>query len=573
MEPAPVHAETNNPLVTSAGKDLANGRFDRVLTRFAPEPNAFIHLGSAISCAMTFGLAEELGGSYNLRFDDTNPESAKEEYADSIKADLRWLGYDWASECYASDYFERLFEWAKALICNGKAYVCDLGETEMSKLRGTGSFDSNGNRLTPPGVDSPYRARSVDENLGLFQRMKNGEFADGSRTLRAKIDMSHDNLLMRDPVMYRVKHTRHHRTGDAWCIYPTYDWAHGQSDSIEGITHSICGLEFRSHRPLYDWFLDQLGVHHPRQMEYTRINLTYTVTGKRYLKRLVSDAIVDGWDDPRLPTLSALRRRGFPPEVIRSFCEGLSISDRKITSTIDIELFEHVARAHLNKIARRYMAVLRPLKVVLENYSDDLEEKLVAVNNPEDPESGTRDVPFSREIFIDRDDFMEYPVKKFYRLAPGREVRLRYAYFITCTRVIKDNGGRITELRCTYDPDTRGGDAPDGRKVKSTLHWVSARRACRIEARIYDRLFRQPEPLKNKADDRWMESVNRDSVEVVDGCLAEPALLDLDSGATCQFERVGYFCAEQPAGRDYPVFHQTVALRDEWRKVREKQNI
>ena len=559
--------KSKNALVTYAREDLEAGRYDRVLTRFAPEPNAFIHLGSAISCAMSFGLAEELGGTYNLRFDDTNPDSAKPEFVEAIREDLHWLGYEWTGEFFASDYFETLSDWAKILIEKGQAYVCDLSEDEIRELRGTNSFDADGKRITPDGVNSPYRNRSADENLALFDRMREGEFGEGEKTLRAKIDMSHDNLLMRDPIMYRIRHSHHHRTGDSWCIYPTYDWAHGQSDSIEGVTHSICGLEFRSHRPLYDWFLDELGVFHPRQIEYTRINVTHTITGKRYLLRLVEEGLVDGWDDPRLPTLRALRRRGYPPEAIRRFCAELPVSDRKLQSTVEVELFEHVIRDYLNAGSQRYFGVLRPLKLIITNYPENAEEELKAVKNPEDPESGTRKIPFSRELYIERDDFIEDPPKKFYRLTPGREVRLRYAYFVTCTGVVKNDNGDVIEVHCTYDPETRGGDAPDGRRVKSTLHWVSANHAITAEVRIYERLFLQREPLKEKGEDAWMNSINKTSVEVISDCAVEPALAALAPSKIVQFERIGYFCADRSSTNERPIFLRTLSLKDEWRKV------
>lgn len=555
-------------IVHAARQDLAAGRFGYIRTRFAPEPNAYIHIGSAISSEMTFGLAETLGGTYNLRFDDTNPQTERSEFVDAIREDLHWLGYAWDGEFFASDYFEQLCRWAVQLIEGGKAYVCDLDDGRIREMRGTNVFDDDGRRITPPGIESPYRNRSVEENLDLFERMRNGEFADGERTLRAKIDMSHDNLLMRDPVMYRIVHAHHHRTGDDWCIYPTYDWAHGQSDSIEGITHSICGLEFRAHRPLYDWYLDELGIHHPRQIEYSRINLTYTITGKRYLKALVEGDLVRGWDDPRLPTLRALRRRGIPSTVIREFCRRLSISDRKRESTLDIEFFDHVARERLNIEAPRFMAVLRPLKVIITNYPEGRTEMMNAVNNPEDPDAGTRAAPFSRELYIERDDFLEDPPKKFYRLAPGREVRLRYAYFITCTGVVKEPDGSIREIHCTYDPATRGGRAPDGRKVKATLHWVSAPHAVKAEVRLYDRLFTVPNPLGEGHE--WMDSVAEDSVAVVDDAVVEPGLALVPPEFRCQFERLGYFCADRDGTEGHPVFNRTLALRDEWSRIRDR---
>ena len=556
-----------NHIMRTIRDDLERKRFDRISTRFAPEPNAYIHIGSAISTFMTFGAAEAFGGTYNLRFDDTNPTTEKSEFVESIRYDLKWLGYDWRDrEFFASDYFDQLYNWAVQLIRNGKAYVCDLSEDQIRVYRGTNTHDGAGRRITPPGRDSPNRDRPIDENLELFAAMKAGKFPDGSRTLRAKIDMAHDNLLMRDPVMYRIVHAAHHRTGTTWCIYPTYDWAHGQSDSIEGITHSICGMEFRAHRELYDWFLDQLGIHHPRQIEYTRINLTYTVTGKRYLKQLVEKGYVKDWDDPRLPTLSALRRRGIPPEAIRDFCSQLSIADRKLESTVDIQFFDHVAREYLNDSSPRVMAVLRPLKVVITNYPEHGEEMIQAINNPEHPEEGMRELPFCRELYIERDDFMEEPPKRFYRLAPGREVRLRYAYFVTCREVIKDPHGEVVELRCTYDPSTRGGDSPDGRKVKSTLHWVSARHALQAEIRLYSHLFTRPDPFEIGKGDDWLANVDADSIEVVTGNV-EPTLARAEPGYRCQFERLGYFCVDPDSRPGKLVFNRSLSLRDSWAKI------
>jgi len=553
-------------------RDLAEGRCDHVHTRFAPEPNAYIHIGSAFSISLTYGVAEEHGGKYNLRFDDTNPTKEKTEYIDGIKEDIRWLGYDWEDrEFYASDYFGQLYEWAKALIRQGKAYVCDLSEDEIKEYRGTNVFDAEGRRETPPGTDSPYRDRSVEENLDLFERMRAGEFPDGSRTLRAKIDMAHDNLIMRDPVMYRIMHTGHHRTGGEWCIYPTYDWAHGQSDSIEGVTHSICAMEFKHHRPLYDWFLDQLGVHHPRQIEYPRINITHTVLSKRFLVPLVEGGHVHGWDDPRLPTLRGLRRRGYPPEVIRDFSSRIPITESKLESTIDFQFLEYCAREYLNRTAPRVMAVLRPVKVVITNYPEGREERLAAVNNPEDASAGTREVPFSRELYIEREDFMEVPVKKFYRLSPGREVRLRYAYFITCTEVLKSPDGEIREIRCTYDPATRGGDAPDGRKVKSTLHWVSARHAVRAEVRLYDKLFSAQNPRDVGEGEDWLGNLNPDSLVVLADSRVEPSLADREPGYRCQFERQGYFCVDPDSEPGRLVFNRTVSLKDTWKRIQARQ--
>jgi glutaminyl-tRNA synthetase len=548
-------------------EDLALGRFDSVRTRFAPEPNAYIHIGSAISAFMTYGATVDFGGVYNLRFDDTNPDTEKSEFVDSIREDLRWLGYDWEDrEYFASDYFDQLYTWATQLIRSGKAYVCDLSDEQVREYRGANAYDEDGSRITPPGRESPYRDRSIAENLRLFASMKAGDYPDGSRTLRARIDMAHSNLLLRDPIMYRIVHSAHHRTGTQWCIFPTYDWAHGQADSIEGITHSICGLEFRPHRELYDWFLDQLEIFHPRQVEYTRINLTYTVTGKRYLKQLVEKGLVGGWDDPRLPTLSALRRRGVPAAVIRDFCSRLSIADRKIESTVDYAFFEHVVREHLNHSSPRVMGVLRPLRVVITNYPESGEELLRAVNNPEDPTAGTREVPFCRELYIERDDFMANPPRKYFRLSPGREVRLRYAYFITCTEAIYDESGEVVELRCTYDPATRGGDSPDGRKVKATLHWVSAHHSLSAEIRLYTHLFDRADPLKVGEGEDWLDSVNRNSVEMVTGRV-EPTLAGALPGYRCQFERLGYFCADTDTSPELLVFNRTLTLRDTWAKV------
>ena len=551
--------------------DLASGKYGgRVHTRFPPEPNGYLHIGHAKAICLTYGIAEEYGGLYNLRFDDTNPTKEKTEFVESIQEDIRWLGFDWEDRLfYASDYFDQLYEWAVELIKKGKAYVCDLNDEEIREYRGTTVFGKDGKRETPPGEDSPYRNRSVEENLDLFERMRKGEFPDGSRTLRAKIDMAHPNLNMRDPVMYRIMHTEHHRTGDKWCIYPTYDWAHGQSDSIEGITHSICDIGFENHRPLYDWFLDELGVFHPRQYEFGRLNLTYTILSKRQLRELVDGGYVSGWDDSRLPTLCGLRRRGYTPEAIREFCRRIGVS--KSESIVEIQKLEHCLREHLNKLALRRMAVLNPLKVVITNYPEDHEEELDAINNPEDEAAGTRKVPFSREVYIERDDFMEKPPRKFFRLAPGREVRLRYAYFITCQEVIKDEKGEIVELRCTYDPATRGGDAPDGRKVKGTIHWVSARHAVKAEARLYDYLFTKENPTAVDEGQDWKDNLNPDSITILPECYVEPGLASVQPGYRCQFERLGYFCMDPDSTRDRPVFNRTVALRDSWKRIQAKQ--
>ncbi|NOY46468.1 MAG: glutamine--tRNA ligase/YqeY domain fusion protein [Deltaproteobacteria bacterium] len=536
--------------------DLAEGRYREVVTRFPPEPNGYLHIGHAKSICLNFGLAEEFGGRCHLRLDDTNPETESMEYVRAIQEDVRWLGFDWGEHLYfASDYFDRLYEWAVELIKKGKAYVDDLSPEEIRAYRGT---------LTEPGRESPYRNRSVEENLDLFERMRRGEFPDGSKVLRAKIDMASGNLNLRDPVMYRIKRATHYRTGDAWCIYPTYDWAHGQSDSIEGITHSICTLEFEDHRPLYDWFLDALGVHHPRQIEFARLRLSYTVMSKRKLTQLVQEGRVAGWDDPRMPTIAGLRRRGYTPEAIRDFCSRIGVA--KKDSVVDVALLEHCLREDLNRRAERRMAVLRPLRVVIENYPEGQVEELDAVNNPEDASAGTRRVPFSRVLYIERDDFMEDPPRKFFRLAPGREVRLRYAYFVRCTDVVKDENGQVVELRCTYDPATRGGDAPDGRKVKATLHWVSAAHAVDAEVRLYDRLFTDPNPDGLKDDFR--EALNPNSLEVLPHCKLEPSLGSVEPGERYQFERLGYFAADPDTRPGRPVFNRAVTLRDTWAKVR-----
>ncbi|HUU37128.1 MAG TPA: glutamine--tRNA ligase/YqeY domain fusion protein [Candidatus Desulfaltia sp.] len=539
-------------------RDNKNG--GRVHTRFPPEPNGFLHIGHAKSICLNFGLAAQYRGLCNLRFDDTNPETEEVAYVESIKEDIRWLGFDWEDrEFYASDYFEKLYEFAVDLIKKGKAYVCDLSAEEVSEQRGT---------LTQLGRESPYRNRSVEENLDLFGRMREGEFPDGSRTLRAKIDMAHPNLLMRDAVLYRIRRSHHYRRGEAWCIYPTYDWAHGQSDSIEGITHSICTLEFEVHRPLYDWLLDQLGIHHPQQIEFARLSLSHTVLSKRKLLELVKEGYVSGWDDPRMPTISGLRRRGYTPEAIRTFCDLIGIA--KANSIVDLPLLEDCVREDLNKRAPRVMGVLRPLRVVIVNYPEDRTEELEAINNPEDAGAGTRDVPFSRVLYIEREDFMEDPPKKFFRLAPGREVRLRYAYFIKCEEVVKDPGsGEVVELRCTYDPATRGGDSPDGRKVKATLHWVSAAHALPVEVRLYGTLFTKRDAGEVEEGADWKGNLNPKSLEVLTGCRVEPSLKDAAPGARCQFERMGYFCVDgRDSGRGKLVFNRTVTLRDPWANIK-----
>jgi glutaminyl-tRNA synthetase len=540
---------------------LRAGRFGtrKVHTRFPPEPNGFIHIGHAKSICLNFGLAAEYGGLCNLRFDDTNPETEEVEYVDSIKEDVRWLGFDWEDrEFYASDYYETLYEYAVELIRKGKAYVCDLTVDQVREYRGT---------INRPGKESPWRNRTVEENLGLFKRMRDGEFPDGSRTLRAKIDMTHPNLLLRDPLMFRIRRETHYRRGDAWCIYPTYDWAHGQSDSIEGITHSICTLEFEVHRPLYDWFLDQLGIHHPQQIEFARLNVSHTVLSKRKLLELVEQGFVNGWDDPRMPTISGLRRRGFTPESIRAFCDIIGVA--RANSIVDAGVLENCLRGELNRTAPRAMAVLRPLKVVVLNYPPDKVEEFDVMINPEDLSLGTRKVPFSRELFIEREDFMEDPPKKFYRLAPGSEVRLRSAYFIKCEEVVKDPAtGEIVELLCTYDPATRGGDSPDGRKVRSTLHWVSAAHAVVAEVRLYETLFtvRDPGDVPEGLD--YKTNLNPISLEVLKGCRMEPGLSDAKPGSRHQFERLGYFFVDpRDSAPGRLVFNRTVTLRDEWVKL------
>ncbi len=541
-------------------QDIRSGRHGgRVQTRFPPEPNGYLHIGHAKAICIDFGLAAEFGGKCNLRFDDTNPTREETEYVDSIMADVRWLGFEWDGLYFASDYFEQLYDWAVQLIRAGMAYVCDLSADEIREHRGT---------LTEPGKDSPYRNRSVEENLDLFKRMKNGEFPDGSRTLRAKIDMASPNLNMRDPVMYRILHMDHHRTGDAWSIYPMYDYAHGQSDSIEEVTHSICTLEFESHRPLYNWFIEHLGIFPSQQIEFDRLNLTYTVLSKRRLLTLVQEGHVEGWDDPRMPTLSALRRRGYTPEAIRNFCTSLSVS--KTNNTVEIALLEHFVRDDLNKTAPRVMAVLRPLRIVIDNYPDDLVEELNAVNNPEDESMGSRRVPFSKVLYIERDDFREDPPKQFFRLAPGREVRLRYAYLITCDYVVKDAEGNIVELHCTYDPATRGGNAPDGRKVKSTIHWVSAAHALDCEVRLYDKLFMKENPSDLEAGQDFTANFNPQSLEVLSACKVEPSVRDASIGTRYQFERLGYFCIDRDSGPAALVFNRTIGLRDTWAKIEQR---
>ncbi len=545
----------------SIREDLKKGKNGgRVHTRFPPEPNGYLHMGHAKSICLNFGLADEFNGKCNLRFDDTNPTKEESEYVQSIKKDISWLGFDWGDrEYYASDYFEKLYEYAVLLIKKDKAYVCDLNADEIRQYRGT---------LKTPGKESPFRSRSVEENLKLFAEMKDGKYEDGARVLRARIDMSSPNLNMRDPIMYRILRETHHRTGDKWCIYPTYDWAHGQSDSIENITHSICTLEFEDHRPLYNWFLEQLGIHRPRQIEFARLNLTYTIMSKRKLLDLVNKKYVNGWDDPRMPTLSGIRRRGYTPEAIRNFCSQIGMA--KADSTIDIAFLEHFVREDLNKKAPRVMGVINPLKVVIDNYSDDSFEELDAINNPEDLSAGKRKVPFSKILYIEKEDFMEDPPKKFYRLAPGREVRLRYAYFIKCNDVIKDKNGNIIELHCTYDPETKGGDSPDGRKVKATLHWVSAKHSIKAEVRLYDRLFLKENPLKTKRSGDYQDNINPDSLKVVTDCMLEPSLVQAAPGDIYQFERLGYFAVDPDTTENNIVFNRTATLRDQWAKISQR---
>jgi glutaminyl-tRNA synthetase len=537
--------------------DLETNKYGgRVHTRFPPEPNGYLHIGHAKSICLNFGLAAEFGGKTNLRFDDTNPEKEEQEYVDSIIDNVHWLGFQENAIYYASDYFQQLYDWAVKMIKEGKAYVDDLTAEEIRQYRGT---------LTEPGKESPYRNRSVEENLDLFERMKAGEFPDGTRTLRAKVDMASKNLNLRDPVMYRILNAEHHRTGNKWCIYPMYDFAHGQSDSIEGITHSICTLEFEDHRPLYDWYIDQLGIYHPQQVEFDRLNLTYTVLSKRKLLQLVRDGHVRGWDDPRMPTISGIRRRGYTPEALRNFCRAIGVS--KTNGTIELGLLEHYVREDLNKRAPRLMAVLRPLRVVITNYPEGQVEELDAVNNPEDPSAGTRKVPFSRVLYIEQDDFREDPPKQFFRLSPGKEVRLRWGYFITCTNVVKDDKGEIVEIHCTYDPATKGGNSPDGRKVKATIHWVSATHAVDGEVRLYDTLFDRENP--NAVED-FLSALNPKSLEVLTGCKLEPALGSVEKQFRCQFERLGYFCADDDTSPGKPVFNRTVPLRDTYAKIEKR---
>jgi len=565
MNPANTEIETtpaqSNFIRETMIRDLESGKYGgRVHTRFPPEPNGYLHIGHAKSININFGLAAEFGGQCNLRFDDTNPSKEETEYVDSIIQDVRWLGGDWEGRLfYASDYFEQLYAWAVQLIRAEKAYVCDLSGDEVRRQRGT---------LTEPGEESPYRNRSIEENLNLFERMRAGEFADGARTLRAKIDMASPNLNLRDPIMYRILHAQHHRTGDKWCIYPMYDFAHGESDSIERITHSICTLEFEDHRPLYDWYVEQLGIYHPQQIEFDRLNLTYTLLSKRKLLTLVQQGHVQGWDDPRMPTVSGLRRRGYTPEAIRNFCRRVGVS--KTNGTTELGLLEYFLREDLNKRSLRAMAVLRPLRVIIDNYPDGQVEQMEAINNPEDPSAGTRQVPFSKVLYIEQDDFREDPPKQYFRLSPGREVRLRYGYFITCTGVEKDETGAVQAIHCSYDPATRGGNAPDGRKVKSTIHWVSAEHSVDAEVRLYDNLFTVEDPNQTDEGQDFTANLNPNSLEVLTHSKLEPSLAGARSGDRYQFERLGYFAADPDTTPGKPVFNRTVALRDTWAKIEKK---
>ncbi len=539
-------------------EDVKNGKHKKIVTRFPPEPNGYLHIGHAKAFCLDFGLAEEFDGQCNLRFDDTNPDREDTEYVESIQEDLKWMGFDWGDGLYfASDYFDQLYDYAVELIMQGKAYVCDLSPQEIREYRGT---------VTEPGKNSPYRDRTVEENLDLFARMKNGDFPDGACTLRAKADMASPNMNMRDPVMYRIKHTSHHRTGDKWCIYPMYDWAHGQSDAIEQVTHSLCSIEFAEHRPLYDWYIQQLEIFPSRQIEFARLNITYTLTSKRMLTQLVERNLVNGWDDPRMPTLSGMRRRGIPPQAIVNFIWRVGMNRRDTTAEID--LFEFYIREHLNKVAPRVMGVIDPLKVVIENYPEGEEETFEAMINPEDPDAGTRPVPFSRALYIEREDFMEDPPRKFYRLAPGREVRLRAACYITCQEAIKDDDGNIIELRCTWDPESRGGTTPDKRRVRSTLHWVSAKHALKAEVRLFDRLFMTENPTRTEDGQDFTDNLNPESLEVRPVCYVEPSLKGAEVGSVVQFERLGYFCVDSDSSDEKLVLNRTITLRDTWARMR-----
>jgi len=539
-------------------EDNITGKFDqRVHTRFPPEPNGYLHIGHAKAICLNFNIAKEYGGKCNLRFDDTNPVAEEEEYVNAIQDDVAWLGYDWEERlCFASDYFEEMHGLAIQLVEQGNAFVCDLTSDEIRATKGT---------LTEPGKDSPYRKRSMADNLDLFARMTAGEFSNGERTLRAKIDMAHPNLNMRDPVIYRIIHASHHRTGDKWCVYPTYDWAHGLEDSIEGVTHSLCSIEFEDHRPLYDWCLEKLGVYHPQQIEFARLNLDYTVMSKRKLKQLVDEEHVSGWDDPRMPTISGMRRRGYTAVAIRNFMVEVGVAKRD--NVMELAKLEYHLRQDLNQHTERRMAVLQPLKVVITNYPVEATETLAAVNNPEDAAAGMREISFGRELYIEQNDFMEDPPKNFFRLAPGREVRLRYAYFITCEKVLKDDQGNPVELHCTYDPETKGGNAPDGRKVKATLHWVHTQGAVQAKVHLYDRLFAVPDP---DSTDNFLEAMNPLSLDILSGCMLERSLADVPAGTTVQFERLGYFCADSDTTNDSPVFNRTVPLRDSWARIGKK---
>ncbi len=559
---APAGSRPSNFIRDIILDDLKTNKYKgRVQTRFPPEPNGYLHIGHAKAIYLDFGLAAEFGGHTNLRFDDTNPEKEEIEYVDSIKEDVKWLGFQWDGLFYASDYFDQLYQWAVQLIKAGKAYVDDLSADEIRQYRGS---------LTEPGKDSPFRNRSVEENLALFERMRAGEFPDGSRTLRAKIDMASPNFNLRDPVMYRILHADHHRTGSKWCIYPMYDFAHGQSDSLERVTHSMCTLEFEDHRPLYNWFIKELGIFPSQQIEFDRLNLTYTLLSKRKLLQLVQEGRVSGWDDPRMPTLSGIRRRGYTPEAIRNFCGAIGVS--KTTGSIELAMLEHFVREDLNKRAPRAMAVLRPLKVVIDNYPENQTEEMDAVNNPEDPSAGTRKVPFSRVLYIEQEDFREDPPKQYYRLSPGREVRLRYGYFVTCKSVVKNEKGEVVEVHCTYDPATRGGNnPPDGRKVKSTIHWVSAAHAVDAEVRIYENLFSKEDPNQTEPGQDFTANLNPNSLEVLTNCKLEPSLANATAGNRYQFERLGYFCVDPDSIPGRPVFNRTVALKDTWAKIEKKQ--
>ena len=559
---APAASRSSNFIRDIILDDLKTNKYGgRVQTRFPPEPNGYLHIGHAKAICLDFGLAAEFGGHTNLRFDDTNPEKEETEYVDSIMQDVKWLGFQWDGLFYASDYFDQLYEWAVQLIKAGKAYVDDLSADEIRKYRGT---------LTEPGQESPFRNRSVEENLALFERMRAGEFPDGSRTLRAKIDMASPNFNLRDPVMYRILHADHHRTASKWCIYPMYDYAHGQSDSLERVTHSMCTLEFEDHRPLYSWFIKELGIFPSQQIEFDRLNLTYTLLSKRKLLQLVREGRVSGWDDPRMPTLSGIRRRGYTPEAIRNFCGAIGVS--KTTGSIELAMLEHFVREDLNKRAPRAMAVLRPLKVVIDNYPENQTEEMEAVNNPEDPSAGTRKVPFSRVLYIEQDDFREDPPKQYYRLSPGREVRLRYGYFVTCKSVVKNDKSEVIEVHCTYDPATRGGNyPPDGRKVKSTIHWVSAAHAVNAEVRIYENLFSKEDPNQTEPGQDFTANLNPNSLEVLTNCKLEPSLANATAGSRYQFERLGYFCVDPDSTPGKPVFNRTVALKDTWAKIEKKK--